>query len=148
MREEFTKPRPERTVQETVFRVCMRDMDQANIYYATYYEWMDRSFSEFVGRSGHSLREIFDTGFGVPIIESRCSYLAPVALDDVLRVRSWISRMGRTSFTMTHDFTRAGDEVRVARGGVIHVWVKRPEMTPTPPPDWFRRLGASPARSG
>ena len=143
MREELTGPPPDQAVQETVFRVAMRDMDQANIYYATYYEWMDRSFSEFVGRSGHWLREIFDTGFGVPIIESRCSYLAPVALDDVLRVRTWISRMGRTSFTMAHDFIRVGDELRVARGSVIHVWIERKGMRPVPVPDWFRRLGSS-----
>jgi acyl-CoA thioester hydrolase len=104
---------------------------------------MDRGFSEFVHRAGHSLREVFDGGLGVPIVESRCSYLAPVNLDDVIRVRMWISKMGRTSFVMTYDFTRVGDGARVARGWVTHVWVKRPEMKPVPVPDWFRRRAPS-----
>jgi acyl-CoA thioester hydrolase len=139
MRDEFPEPKPEQAVEELVFRVCMRDVDHANIYYSAYYEWMDRSFSEFLHRAGHSLREVFASGLGIPIVESRCSYLAPVSLDDLIRIRMWISKLGRTSFVMTYDFTRVGDGVRVARGWVTHVWVKRPEMQPVPVPDWFRR---------
>jgi len=141
MRADFVEPRPGQVVHEMTFRVAMRDMDHANIYYAAYYEWMDRSFAEFVQKSGHSLREIFDGGFGAPIVESSCSYFAPVSLDDVLRVRSWISRMGRSSFTVTHDFTRVSDGARVARGSVTHVWVRRAQMESVPTPDWFRQLG-------
>jgi len=138
----FEEPRPGQVVHEMTFRVCMRDMDHANIYYAAYYEWMERSAAEFFNAAGHPLAEIFGSGLGIPTVQSGCTYLAPVSLDDVLRVRTWVARMGRRSFTMAHEFTRVSDGRRVAQGFVTDVWVKRPEMEPTSPPEWFRRLTA------
>ena len=135
----YDEPGPDQLVGELTFRICLADMDHLNIYYAAYYEWMDRSFAEFLRQAGHSLAEVFDGGFAMPIVHSSCSYVAPVKLDDVLRVRSWLSSMRRTSFTLTHDFTRSSDGQRVARGTVT-LWVRVSGMEPTSPPDWFRKL--------
>lgn len=140
MRRELDEPTPAQPVHEMTFRVCMRDMDHANIYFGTYYEWMDRAFADFLQSSGHSVREIFDAGLGIPIVESRCTYLTPVALDEVLCIRSWISGLGRTSFTVTHEFTRTSDGARVARGAITHVWIDRVTNKALEPPAWFRGL--------
>ncbi len=139
----FEEPKPNRVVHQITFRVCLRDMDSVNIYYATYYEWMERSLAEFLHHAGHPLAEIFDDGLALPAVQSGCSYFAPVKLGDVLQVRSWISEIGTTSFTMIHDFIRLSNGERVAQGFVIHVWVNRPEMEPTPLPSWFRKLSAA-----
>jgi acyl-CoA thioester hydrolase len=142
-------PRAGQHVQALDFRVAMRDMDHANIYYSTYYEWMERVLGEFLAGVGHSVAEIFANGMAIPVVESRCSYLAPVALGELLRVRSWIVEMGRASFVMAHDFTRVRDGARVAYGEVTHVWVIRPAMTSVAAPEWFRALGPSaPAADG
>jgi YbgC/YbaW family acyl-CoA thioester hydrolase len=120
----------------------MRDMDTVNIYYATYYEWMERSFGGLLAGAGHPASSIFASGLAFPIVESGCTYLAPVALDDLLRVRSWVAEVGRTSFTARHEFLRDPDGTVVARGFVTCVWARRPSMTPVPVPDWCRALAA------
>jgi YbgC/YbaW family acyl-CoA thioester hydrolase len=129
-------------VHELTFRVAMRDMDAVNIYYAAYYEWMERSLGEFFASAGHPVSAIFGSGLAFPTVQSGCTYRAPVSLDEVLRVRSWVSTVGRTSFTVRHEFSRDGQGELVAEGFATYVWVKRPEMTPIPVPDWIRSLAA------
>lgn len=130
----------------------MGDVDAVNIYYATYYEWMDRALGEFFAQAGHPVSSVFEAGFAIPIVQSGCAYLSPVAMDEVLVVRTWIARTGRSSFTMAHDFIRTGDGGRVAHGVVDHVWARRAGMTPVAIPDWFASLarpgGEAPAVSG
>jgi YbgC/YbaW family acyl-CoA thioester hydrolase len=134
-------PRPGQPVHELRFRVALRDMDSVNIYYASYYEWMERSFGEFLDRAGHPISAIFGGGHALPVVRSECAYLAPVKLDDRLRLRSWVASVGRTSLTMAHAFTREADEARVAFGLVTHVWVDRAALSPLPVPDWLRAAG-------
>lgn len=134
----FPVPAPGQPVHEMWFRVSLRDMDAVSIYYSSYYEWMERSLAEFLARAGHPISTIFDGGRALPVVRSECSYLAPVKLDDRLRVRSWVADLGRTSFTMAHAFTRENDEACVAFGLVTHVWVERAAMRPIPVPDWVR----------
>jgi YbgC/YbaW family acyl-CoA thioester hydrolase len=126
----------------------MRDMDTVNIYYATYYEWMERATCELFGRAGHPISGVFAAGLGLPVVHSSCTYLAPVPMDEILRVVSWVSDVGRSSFTITHRFVRASDGGPVAWGRVTHVWVKRPEMTAVTPPAWFRTLAGVRAGAG
>jgi YbgC/YbaW family acyl-CoA thioester hydrolase len=134
----FPVPEPGQPAHEMSVRVALRDMDSVNIYYSSYYEWMERALAEFLDRAGHPISGIFDGGRAIPVVHSECSYLAPVRLDDRLRLRSWVAALGRTSFTMAHVFTREADEMRVALGRVTHVWVERAEMRSIPVPDWFR----------
>jgi acyl-CoA thioester hydrolase len=126
------------------FRVALRDMDPVNIYYASYHEWMERSFGEFLDLAGHPISAIFGGGHALPVVRSECSYLAPVRLDERLRVRSWVAEVGRTSLTIAHAFTRDGDGARVAFGRVTHVWVDRSALRPLPVPDWLRACAGSP----
>lgn len=140
------RPRPRQRVGEVRFRVAMRDMDSVNIYYATYYEWMDRATCELFGRAGHPISDVFATGFAIPVVHSSCTYLAPVRMDELLCVQSWVSDVGRSSFRITHRFARESDGVPVAWGRVTHVWAKRPEMAAVTPPSWFQALAS--ARGG
>jgi YbgC/YbaW family acyl-CoA thioester hydrolase len=130
------------------FRVAMRDVDSVNIYYATYYEWMERAASEFFGRAGHPISGVFAAGFAIPVVHSSCTYLAPVGMDEILCVQSWVSDVGRSSFGITHRFVRASDDRPVAWGRVIHVWAKRPEMAAVTPPSWFQALAMARGGSG
>lgn len=141
------RPGPRQHVEEIRFRVAMRDVDSVNIYYATYYEWMERATCELFGRSGHPISGVFAAGFAIPVVHSSCTYLMPVRMDEILCVQSWISHLGRRSFQLTHRFARASDGAPVAWGRTTHVWAKRPAMAAALPPPWFRALAAGTARS-
>jgi acyl-CoA thioester hydrolase len=123
-------------VHRQSFRVVMAEVDASQIHFTAIYRWMDRGFSEWLAEVGHPFTRILDEGPGVPIVDSRCSFLGRIALDDLLELRTVIGGIGRTSFRSRHEFTRGGEVV--ARGELVHVCVNRQTREPVPVPDWLR----------
>jgi acyl-CoA thioester hydrolase len=123
-------------VHRQAFRVVMAEVDASQIHFTAIYRWMDRGFSEWLAEVGHPFTRILEEGPGVPIVDSRCSFLGRISLDDELELRTVVGGVGRTSFRSRHEFTR-GDEV-VARGELVHVCVNRQTRAPVPVPDWLR----------
>jgi acyl-CoA thioester hydrolase len=123
-------------VHTQAFRVVMSEVDASQIHFTAIYRWMDRGFSEWLAEVGHPFTRILEEGPGVPIVESRCSFLGRILLDDVLVLRTSVGAVGRTSFRSRHDFAR-GEET-MARGELVHVCVNRGTRLPVPVPDWIR----------
>jgi acyl-CoA thioester hydrolase len=123
-------------VHTQAFRVVMSEVDASQIHFTAIYRWMDRGFSEWLAEVGHPFTRILEEGPGVPIVESRCSFLGRILLDDVLVLRTSVGAVGRTSFRSRHDFAR-GEET-MARGELVHVCVNRGTRQPVPVPDWIR----------
>jgi acyl-CoA thioester hydrolase len=97
---------------------------------------MDRGTSEWLAEVGHPFTRILETGPGIPIVETRCSFLGRIMLDDVIDQTTEMGGIGRTSFRSRHEFTRAGEVM--ARAELVHVCVDRATRTPVPVPDWLR----------
>lgn len=122
--------------------VTMGDVDAAMIYYARYFHWMEQAFSAMLVEARHPTRGELAAGFGYPVVSAHCDYRKPVYLDDRLVQRTWISRLGRTSLTTTHEFTFAGGSAVCALGRLDRVCVVDADgLKPRPIPDWLRRLG-------
>ncbi len=118
------------------FRIVMAEVDMAQIHFIAMYRWMDRGFSEWLAEEGHPFTRLLEEGPGIPIVESRCRFLARVRLDDELTLRTWVSGIGRTSFRSRHTFHR-GSELAV-EGEFVHVCVDRETRETQPVPGWLR----------
>lgn len=123
-------------VHTQTFRVVMAEVDLSQIHFTAIYRWMDRGWSEWLAEVGHPFSLIMEEGPGVPIVDSRCSFLARILIDDEITLRTRVGGIGRTSFRSRHEFTRAG--VTVARGELVHVCVNRATREPVPVPGWLR----------
>ena len=123
-------------VHTQVFRVVMSEVDASQIHYTAIYRWMDRGFSEWLAEIGRPFTRILDEGPGIPIVDSRCAFLARIVLDDEIVLRTTVGGIGRTSFRSRHEFTREGEAV--ARGELVHVCVHRETRETVPVPDWLR----------
>ena len=123
-------------VHRATFRVVMSEVDVAQIHFSAVHRWMDRGLSEWLAEIGHPFTQILETGPGIPIVETRCSFLGRIMLDDVIDQATEIGGIGRTSFRSRHDFARAGEIM--ARGELVHVCVDRATREPVPVPDWLR----------
>ena len=124
----------------STFRVVMSEVDVAQIHFTAVHRWMDRGLSEWLAEVGHPFTSLLRHGPGIPIVETRCSFVGRIMLDDVIDQTTEIGGVGRTSFRSRHTFSRAGE--LMARGELIHVCVDRETRETVPVPQWLRDLAA------
>lgn len=123
------------------FRIVMAEVDMAQIHFTAMYRWIDRGWNEWLAAIGHPFTVLLEEGPGIPIVDSRCRFLARVLLDDQLTLRTWVSGVGRTSFRSLHRFTRDGE--LVVDGELVHVCVDRATRETVPVPGWLREQALS-----
>lgn len=123
-------------IRRSTFRVAMSEVDVAQIHFTAVHRWMDRGLSEWLAEVGHPFTRLLDEGPGIPIVETRCSFLGRIMLDDVIDQRTDVGEVGTTSFRSRHVFERDGEIV--ARGELVHVCVDRGTRATVPVPAWLR----------
>src|SRR4030095_8588779 len=64
---------------------------------------------------------------GFPGVGTQAQYLSPARMDDVLEVRTWVSRVGRSSLSLRHEIVRLDDsgEELLVRGREDRVFIGR-----------------------
>lgn len=124
-------------VASTARRVTMGDVDAVQVYAPNYFRWMGQGEHELLAKLGHPLRTILAEGFAIPVVKATCDYIAPANLEEVVTCITSVSRVGSTSFDLTHVFNVGGRDVAV--GALTHVWIKRGNpQRPMPVPEWLR----------
>ncbi len=101
------------------------DCDPAGIvFYPTYYRWMDASTWTLLAQGGWPAPRVRQEHVTIPLVHAACEFLASPTFGDLCEVRSHVSRWGRSSFTVTHEFfLQAGDKL-LARGSESRVWCR------------------------
>jgi 4-hydroxybenzoyl-CoA thioesterase len=122
------------------------DCDPAGIvFYPRFYAWMD-TVSHVLAREMGIPREAMlppATGtelVGFPVVGTQAQYLTPARMDDLLEVRTWVARVGRSSLSLRHEIVRLeedGSETAIATGREDRVFIsngtaglKARELTP------------------
>ena len=86
------------------------DCDPAGIvFYPRFYAWMDNVSHVLAREMGVPREAMIGPGanlVGFPVVATQAEYLAPARVDDILEVRSWVARVGRTSFSLRHEIIR------------------------------------------
>ncbi len=72
-------------------------------------------------------------------VESRCSYLAPVAYPDALEAGLRVAHLGRSSVRYEIAIFTAGDDAAAAQGEFTHVFVDRATRRPVEMPPRLRQ---------
>lgn len=105
------------------------DCDPAGIvFYPRFYAWMD-TVSHVLAREMGIAREAMlppaSDLLGFPVVGTEAQYTAPARMDDVLEVRTWVARVGRTSLSLRHEIVRLesdGSETPIASGREARVF--------------------------
>jgi acyl-CoA thioester hydrolase len=102
-----------------------------------YYEWFDTAVNRWlVGRG------LLDIGNGDPIglvVQTACSYFAPLAFPEDVEIGLAVERLGASSVTYRIGVFGAGASEPAAQGHFTHVYVGRDSRKPAPLPDEWRR---------
>ena len=102
-----------------------------------YYEWFDTAVNRWLVEQG-----LLDIECGDPIglvVETGCSYFAPLAFPADVEVGLAVERLGTSSVTYRIGVFATGSSEPAAQGHFTHVYVGRENRRPAPLPDEWRR---------
>jgi acyl-CoA thioester hydrolase len=102
----------------------------------TYYSYFDTVANHFLIREGGL--DIHASPVIALVVESKCSYLAPVAYPDELRAGLRVDKLTNRSVTYGVAIFGPDSEDPVAQGYFVHVFVDRENRRAVPIPDPIR----------
>jgi acyl-CoA thioester hydrolase len=106
-----------------------------------YYQWFDTAVNAWLVEAG-----LLDIERGDPIglvVETGCSYFAPLSFPGGVDVGIAVERMGTSSVTYRVGVFGAGSAEPSAQGHFTHVYVERQSRKPAPvPAHWREKLEA------
>ena len=106
-----------------------------------YYEWFDSAVNAWMVEQG-----LLDIAAGDPIalvVETRCSFFAPLAFPQPVEVGLRLDSLGRSSIRYRIGIFAVGSDEAAAEGEFVHVVVDRSSRRPVEvPPSWRMKLEA------
>jgi acyl-CoA thioester hydrolase len=104
-----------------------------------YYEWFDTAVNAWMIEQG-----MLDIAAGDPIalvVETRCTFFAPLAFPEPVEVGLAIAKLGTSSIRYRIGIFAKGSETAAAEGEFVHVVVDRAGRRPVQiPADWRMKL--------
>jgi acyl-CoA thioester hydrolase len=103
-------------------RVRWGETDPAGIaYYPSFFDWFAVGTLELLRGWQTPFGELFRReSVGLPVIEARGRFLAPVLYDDELEIETTVAEVRTRAFRLEHTVWRAGE--RVAAGYEVRGW--------------------------
>lgn len=136
------KPQPEPRSAYRAFRaIPTRWMDNdayGHVNNVVYYSWFDTAVNAHLIEAG-----VLDIHHGATIglvVETACNYFAPVEFPQVVEAGLRVARMGTSSVRYEVGLFLQGEEMTVAKGHFVHVYVDRAQRRPTALPAELKRV--------
>lgn len=101
-----------------------------------YYSYFDTTANRYLIDEGGL--NIHDGDIIGLVVDSGCSYFAPVAFPDQLEGGLAISKLGNSSVRYEIGIFKKGEQTAVAQGHFVHVFVDRAQRQSTPIPAQMR----------
>ena len=122
-----------------VIDIATRWMDNdvyGHVNNVTYYSYFDTAANTFlIERGGLDIHHADVIGL---VVESACTYHAPVAFPDTLRGGVRVDKLGNRAVTYGIGIFTADSDEAVANGHFVHVFVERESRTSTAIPHQIR----------
>jgi acyl-CoA thioester hydrolase len=123
-------------------RVRYQECDtQLVVFNARYGDYIDLGITQFL-KACMSDRRLYDGSFEIQLKKQVIEWFAPARFDDVIEIRTWVSRFGRTSFDVRFELRLAGeaDPIAVADTVYVHVLGEKGVWKSAPLPERERAL--------
>lgn len=135
----FETPREKKLVYEMTIPIRWGDMDaMGHLNNASYFRYFETARIDWLCAIGASPAP---SGEGPVLVNACCNFIRQVEYPGTVRVKQYVSNVGRSSFDtwLTLERTDAPGVVH-ADGGATVVWVNYREQRSMPLPDWMRAL--------
>jgi 4-hydroxybenzoyl-CoA thioesterase len=94
------------------------------IFYPNYYRFMDEATWAMFAWAGFDAQRMRAEHFSLPLVDSRCEFLSSPRFGEEIEIRTQMSKWGRSSFGVAHEFALAADGRLLARGSESRVWCR------------------------
>ena len=137
----FDLPEQKKLVHEMTIPIRWGDMDaMGHINNTVYFRYMETARIDWFTSAGFNPNP---GGQGPVIVNAFCNFIRQFEYPGDVRIQTFVSDAGRTSFDSWCTMERADQPgVVCAAGGATVVWVDFPRQKSAPLPDWLRRVVA------
>jgi acyl-CoA thioester hydrolase len=119
-------------------RVIYGDTDSGGVvYYGNYLRYFEEGRTEYLREYGITYRALEDKGFILPVVECYSRYKAPARYDDLIVVRTAISKVKRLSCRFDYRIERKADKQILVKGCTVHAVINREGRLAQMPEDVF-----------
>lgn len=120
-------------------KVHLHDTDAAGLlFFANQFKYMHDAYEALMDDIGFGFRDIFEKGeYLFPIVHANGDYKRTLYTGDVLELQVTLKQTGKTSFTLSYEILRAGDE-KVGFGETVHATINARTKEKAPLPDLLR----------
>lgn len=136
------KPQPEpRTAYRAFHAIGTRWMDNdayGHVNNVVYYSWFDTVVNAHLIEAG-----VLDIHQGATIglvVETQCNYFAPVAFPQTVEAGLRVASLGKSSVRYEVGLFLQGEQMTVAKGHFVHVYVDRAARRPVALPADLQRV--------
>jgi acyl-CoA thioester hydrolase len=123
------------------YAIATRWMDNdiyGHVNNVIYYSWFDTAVNQFL--IANKMLDIEKSPVIGLVIETHCTYFAPVAFPDRITVGVRVAKLGNSSARYEVGIFREDEENASAQGHFVHVYVSRDTRRPAAIPDTMRSL--------
>jgi len=101
-------------------RVRYQETDQMGIvYYSNYFVYFEMGRIEFLRSLGISYAEIEKENVFLAVAEAHCKYRAPAMFDDLLVIKTYLSKMKLARIEFCYEISRINEETLIAEGSTL-----------------------------
>ena len=125
---------------EIQIRVLYAHTDKAGVvYYANYLQFFEAGRTEYLRSLGKSCADFEKDGVILTVSEANCRYIKPAFYDDLLTVRTWVSRVRRTRVDFGYEVINPHGET-VCEGSTVLACLDKVALRPRELPEEMKAL--------
>lgn len=118
----MTGPGPTPDTVDHTFRVRYAETDQMGVVHnSVYLIWFEIGRTEYSIFRDFPYSRIEEEGIMLVVAESRVAYKKPAHYDDLVTVRTWVSRLKPKVVTFSYQIVRHDTDELIAEGETTHV---------------------------
>jgi len=111
------------------------------IYYGAYFVWFEVGRTELFRAMGIPYSVINrKRGFHTPVVQAHADYKASARYEDEIAVRTWVSKVGTSSFRIDYEVTKLPGKELLCTGHTVHVLIGADGKPRELPPEIKKRL--------
>jgi len=123
------------TVHEMTTRVLYAHTDKAGVvYYANYLQFFEMGRTEYFRALGRSYADFERLGVLLTVVDAHLRYLGPATYDDVITIRTWVTRIRRTRIDFAYEILDPAAQP-ICRGSTTLGCIDATSYRPRPLPE-------------
>jgi len=122
-------------------RVRYANTDQMQIvWHGNYLEYFEVARTEMLRSTGFSYKDLEDSGFYLPLIESHTVYKTPAKYDEILEIESKMKEIPASRMKIDYEVREKESKRLIATGYTLHCFMRTGSYKVTRAPEYFVNL--------